>query len=138
MSSAVQTISTPAVSKSALWTGRIMSGLVVAFLLMDGVMKFLKPAAVVKGMADVQWPMSLSVPLGIILLTCVVIYVIPRTSVLGAILLTGYLGGAVATHLRIGDPLFSHILAPVYFGILIWGGLYFRDTRLRALIPFRY
>jgi len=77
------------------------------------------------------------VPLGIVLLTCTVLYVIPRTSVLGAILLTGYLGGAVATHVRVGDPLFSHVLFPVYLGVMIWLGLYLRDNRLRALMPLR-
>lgn len=135
MQSATQTA--PAISKSALWTGRIMSGLVVAFLLMDSVMKFLKPAPVVEGFAKTQWPLNLAIPLGIILLGCVVIYIIPHTSVLGAILLTGYLGGAVATHLRLGDPLFSHVLFPVYMGLLVWGGLYFRNPSLRTLIPVR-
>jgi hypothetical protein len=81
--------------------------------------------------------MSLAVVLGTILLICTAIYAIPRTSVLGAILLTGYLGGAVATHLRVGDPLFSHALFPVYVGVLIWGGLFLREDRLRALIPLR-
>ena len=126
-----------AASKSALWTGRIMSGLVVAFLLMDSTMKFFKPAPVVDAFVKTQWPLALAVPLGVILLSCVVVYLIPRTSVLGAILLTGYLGGAVATHLRLGDPLFSHVLFPVYMGILAWGGLYFRTPSLRVLIPVR-
>ena len=75
--------------------------------------------------------------LWIVVLVCVILYVVPRTAVLGAILLTGYLGGAVATHLRVGDPLFSHTLSPVYFAVLLWGGLYLRDERLRALIPLR-
>jgi hypothetical protein len=83
------------------------------------------------------YPTSLAVPIGIVLLVCVVIYVIPRTSVLGAILLTGYLGGAIATHVRVGDPLFSHVLFPTYVALLLWGGLYLREDRLRALIPLR-
>jgi hypothetical protein len=126
-----------AVSKKGLWAGRILSGLVVVFLIPDGIIKFIKPAPVVEAFAHLGWPLSTSVTLGIILLLCTVLYAIPRTSVLGAILLTGYLGGAVATHLRIGDPLFSHILFPTYLGILLWLGLYLRDERLRALIPLR-
>jgi hypothetical protein len=126
-----------AVPKKGLWAGRILSGLVVVFLIPDGIIKFIKPAPVVEAFAHLGWPLSTSVTLGIILLLCTVLYAIPRTSVLGAILLTGYLGGAVATHLRIGDPLFSHILFPTYLGILLWLGLYLRDERLRALIPLR-
>jgi len=125
------------VSKKGLWAGRILSGLVVLFLIPDGIFKFIKPAPVVDSFAHVGWPMSTSVTLGIVLLTCTVLYAIPHTSVLGAILLTGYLGGAVATHLRIGDPLFSHILFPTYLGVLLWLGLYLREERLRALIPLR-
>jgi hypothetical protein len=114
-----------------------MSGLVVAFLLMDSIMKFFKPAPVVDAFARLGLPLSLVLPLGMLLLSCTVIYAIPRTSVLGAVLLTGYLGGAVVTHARVGDPLFSHVLFPVYMGALVWGGLYFREPRLRALIPAR-
>ena len=125
------------VSKGKLWTGRIMSALPVLFLLMDGVMKLMKPEFVVKATVQLGYPESVIFPLGIIVLVCVILYVIPRTAVLGAILLTGYLGGAVATHARVGDPLFSHTLFPVYFAILVWGGLYLREERLRALIPLR-
>jgi hypothetical protein len=120
-----------------LWAGRIMSGLAALFLLFDGVMKLIKPAAVVEGTVRLGYPESVIVKLGIVLISCTVLYLIPRTSILGAILLTGYLGGAVATHVRIGDPLFSHILFPTYLGFLIWGGLYAREERLRALIPLR-
>jgi hypothetical protein len=109
--------------KKGVWVGRVLSGLVVLFLVPDGIIKFIKPAPVVETSAH--------------LLVCTAIYVFPRTSVLGAILLTGYLGGAVATHLRVGDPLFSHILFPTYLGVLLWLGLYLRDDRLRALIPLR-
>jgi hypothetical protein len=125
------------VSKGRLWTGRIMSALPVLFLLMDSVMKLVKPEFVVKATVQLGYPEGVILPLGIVLLVCVILYIFPRTAVLGAILLTGYLGGAVATHVRAGDPLFSHILFPVYVAILIWGGLYLRDERLRALIPLR-
>jgi DoxX-like protein len=128
---------TVAVSKKGLWAGRILSGLVVLFLIPDGIIKFIKPAPVVDAFAHLGLPLSISVTLGILVLLSTVLYVIPRTSVLGAILLTGYLGGAVATHLRVGDPLFSHILFPIYLGVLLWLGLYLREERLRALIPLR-
>jgi hypothetical protein len=81
------------------------------------------------------FPESVIVGLGIVLLACVILYVIPGTSILGAILLTGYLGGAVASHVRVGDPLFSHVLFPVYLGVLVWGGLFLREPRLRQLMP---
>ena len=127
------------VSNKALWAGRVMSGLAVLFLVFDIVMKFIKPAPapVVEAFAHLGWPPSLAVTLGIILLSCTALYVIPQTSILGAILLTGYLGGAVSTHLRVGDPLFSHVLFPTYLGMLLWLGLYLRDNRLRAFIPLR-
>jgi hypothetical protein len=124
-------------SRGRLWTGRIMSALPVLFLLMDSVMKLVKPEFVVKATVQLGYPEGVILPLGIVLLVCVILYIFPRTAVLGAILLTGYLGGAVATHVRAGDPLFSHVLFPVYVAILIWGGLYLRDDRLRALIPLR-
>jgi hypothetical protein len=126
-------------SSKALWTGRILSGLVVLFLLVDAGFKFIKPlpAPAVQAFAQLGYPIGLAVGIGILLLACVALYAVPRTSVLGAILLTGYLGGAVASHLRVGDPWFSHVLFPVYIGLLIWGGLYLRDQRLRVLIPLR-
>src|SRR6267378_7433033 len=124
-------------SKKGLWAGRILSGLVVLFLIPDSIIKFIKPAPVVEVFAHLGLPLSVSVTLGILLLVCTVLYAIPRTSVLGAILLTGYLGGAVATHFRVGDPLFSNILFPTYLGVLLWLGLYLREERLRALIPLR-
>jgi len=120
-------------SKKMLWAGRIMSALPVLMLLFGAVMKFLKPPDVVKGFTHLGYPESLALGLGIVELACTVIYIIPRTSVLGAILLTGYLGGAIATHVRIGEPYFI----PVILGVLVWGGLFLRDERLRALIPFR-
>ncbi|MGH9816537.1 MAG: DoxX family protein [Candidatus Acidiferrales bacterium] len=125
------------ISKKMIWAGRILSGLPALFLLADSVGKLVKPAAVVEGTIGLGYPESVILPLGIVLLVCTVLYVIPRTSVLGAILLTGYLGGAIATHVRVGSPLFTHTLFPVYFAVLIWGGLYLRDDRLRSLIPLR-
>jgi hypothetical protein len=124
-------------SKSRLWTGRILSGLAVAFLLLDAVLKLMKVQPVLDSFPKLGWPVSLVTSLGIILLVSTIIYVIPQTSVLGAILLTGYLGGAVATHLRVGDPLFSHVLFPTYVAALLWGGLFLREPRLRALLPLR-
>jgi hypothetical protein len=97
----------------------------------------MKPAPVVETFAHLGLPISLANPLGIILIVCALLYAIPQTSILGAILLTGYLGGAVCTHLRVGDPLFSHILFPTYMGALLWLAIYLRHVRLRALIPFR-
>jgi hypothetical protein len=124
------------VSKKMLWTGRVISALPVLFLLMDGVMKLFKPAVVVDATVKLGYQETVIVPLGIVLLTCTVLYIIPRTSILGAILLTGYLGGAVATHVRIGEGLFP-ISFPIILGVLLWGGLWLRDYRLRALIPLR-
>jgi hypothetical protein len=120
-------------SKKMLWTGRVISFLSALLLLLDGGMKLAKPDEVVKPTIELGYSESVIIPLGIVLIACTVLYLIPRTSVLGAILLTGYLGGAVATHVRVGDPLFS-IIFPIIFGALIWGGLYLRDPRLRALI----
>ena len=122
------------VSKKRLWAGRIVSGLIVMFLLVDGVMKSMKARVAVEGTIQLGYPESVIVWLGIVLLACTLLYAIPRTSILGAILLTGYLGGAVATHVRVGDPLFSHAFFPVYLGVLLWGSLLLRDNRLRALI----
>ncbi len=134
MQSATQTASA---SKKRLWAGRILSGLPALFLLFDSVGKLVKPAPVVEGTVRLGYPESVILGLGMVLLACTVVYLIPRTSVLGAILLTGYLGGAVATHVRVGAPLFTHVLFPVYVGIMLWGGLYLRDDRLRTLVPVR-
>ena len=122
------------ISKPALWTGRVMSALPILLVLMSSVMKLLKLPAVVEGFARAGLPQHLILPVGIIELVCVVVYVIPRTSVLGAILMTGLLGGATITTLRVGDPTYP---MPVVLGMLAWGGLYLRDPRLRALIPLR-
>jgi hypothetical protein len=124
-------------SRAARWTGRVLSGLPAAFLLLDAVMKFVKPEPVLKGTVELGFSESVIVPLGVVLLASTLLYVVPRTAVLGAILLTGYLGGAVCTHVRVGNPLFSHVLFPVYLGVLLWLGLYLRDRRVRALLPLR-
>jgi hypothetical protein len=125
------------VSNKMLWAGRALCTLVVIFLLFDSSMKLLQLAPAMEGTIRLGYPANLIRPIGIILLVCTVLYTIPRTSMVGAILLTGYLGGAVASQLRIGEPLFSHILFPVYFGVLLWAGLFLRDERLRALVPLR-
>jgi hypothetical protein len=128
---------TAPISRRALWTGRVMSALPALFLLVDAVGKFIKPAPVVEGTLQLGYPESVILGLGMVLLACTVLYIIPGTAILGAILLTGYLGGAVATHVRVASPLFTHVLFPVYLAVLLWGGLYLRDERLRALIPLR-
>jgi DoxX-like protein len=122
------------VSRTKIWAGRIISALPALFLLVDGVMKLIKPPIVVESTMQLGYPESVILPLGIVLIASTVLYLIPKTSVLGAILLTGYLGGATATHVRVGGPLFA-IVFPVIFGALIWLGLYLQDDRLRALIP---
>ena len=124
------------VSKKAHWAGWIMSGLPALFLLIDSAMKLLKLETVVETTVKLGYPESVIVGLGIVLLACTVLYIIPRTAILGAILLTGYLGGAVATHVRVEEGAFP-ILFPVIFGAVLWGGLYLREPRLRALVPLR-
>jgi len=122
------------VSKKSLWAGRILAGVVVSFLFLDAAMKVMKASVVMEGTAQLGYPTNSVFGIGVVLLVCTLLYAIPRTSILGAVLLTGYLGGAIATHVRVGNPLFSHVLFPVYLGILIWGGLFLRDRRLGALI----
>ena len=123
-----------------LWTGRAMSGLVILFLLMDGAIKMVPIQPVTDSLKELGYPTSDSFArlLGLIVLVGTALYAWPRTAVLGAILLTGLFGGAIASHLRLGDPLFSHTLFGVYLGLLIWGGLWLRDERLRSLFPFRH
>jgi hypothetical protein len=133
MLTATQTVP---VSKGRLWAGRIITGLPALFLLLDGVGKLVKPVPVVEATVKLGYPESVIIPLGIVLIICTAIYLFPRTSVLGAILLTGYLGGAVATHVRVGEGWFP-VFFPIIMGLLLWGGLYLRDDRLRALIPLR-
>jgi hypothetical protein len=123
-------------SKTALWAGRVLSGLLGLFLLLDGVAKLFKPEPVVEGTLKLGYPEGAIVPLGITLIACTLIYLVPRTAVLGAILLTGYFGGAVASHVRAGDGAFP-VAFGVGFGVLAWLGLYLREPRLRALVPLR-
>jgi hypothetical protein len=127
---------TAPVSKKTVWAGRTISTLAVLFLVFDGVGKVMKESHVMEGSARLGYPAGLTVGTGILLLACTVIYVIPGTAVFGAILLTGYLGGATAVQLGVGTPLFE-TLFPVIFGVLIWAGLFLRDDRLRKLLPLR-
>jgi DoxX-like protein len=126
-------ISHPSASTAALWTGRVMSALAVLFLLFDGAMKLVKPSFVVEKTTELGYSESVILPLGVVLLASTILYIIPRTSVFGAILLTGYLGGAVDCHVHHRDTAFE-MLFPVVFGALIWGGLVLRNPRLRSLI----
>lgn len=125
------------ISRSALWTGRVLSGLVIVFLVFDGVIKLIPLDVVIETSKQLGIPTDLAFTLGVLTLVCVILYAIPQTSVLGAVLLTGYLGGAMYVHLRAGSPLFSHTLFGVYLGLMIWGGLYLRDERLRLIFPWR-
>jgi uncharacterized membrane protein YphA (DoxX/SURF4 family) len=119
------------VSKKLLWIGYIMSVLPALMLVISACMKLLHPPQLDEGFTHLGWPVSLAFGLGVIEIGCTIAYLIPRTAVLGAILLTGYLGGAIATHLRIGEPGYAQFI----LGVLLWGGLYLRDPRIRALIP---
>ena len=128
---------TSTAASAALWSGRILSGILVVLLLLDAAFKFTTIPEITEGTAALGWSATKLVPLGLLLGACTLLYAFPRTAVLGAILLTGYLGGAVATHVRIDTPLFTHTLFGVYVGIAIWGALFLRDQRLRALLPWR-
>ena len=130
----------PPVSRSARWLGRGLSGLAVLFLLFDGAIKLVPWPVVTETMDRIGYGSSetLARTLGVITVACTVLYAIPPTSILGAILLTGYLGGAIASHLRIGNPLFTHILFGFYLGLMVWGGLWLRDRKLRALMSWRH
>lgn len=120
-------------SMKSLWAGRVVSAIPVLLLLFSAGMKLAEPAPVVEGFIRLGYPEHLTFGIGILELACTVLYIVPRTSVLGAVLLTGYLGGATATHVRVGDP----FLGPVVFGVLVWAGLFLRDPRLRVLLPLR-
>jgi DoxX-like family len=124
------------ISTKQRWGGRIMSGLPALFLLVDGGMKLVKPAVVVEATKQLGYPDSSIIGIGLALLACTVLFLVPRTAILGAILLTGYLGGAIAAHVRVGANLLN-ILFPIIFATLLWGGLWLRDSRLQGLIPFR-
>ncbi|HKR28583.1 MAG TPA: DoxX family protein [Acidobacteriaceae bacterium] len=137
LSAQLVTADSTEISRSRLWTGRIVAGIIAAFMLLDAAMKFVNPAPVREAFVRTGWPVHLSPVLGAILLASTILWLVPRTSILGAILLTGYLGGAVAANLRLEEPVFSHTLFPVYFGVLLWGSLWLRDPRITALIPLR-
>jgi hypothetical protein len=122
------------ISKGRLWTARIMGAIFILFMLFDSVSKLFKPAVAVEGTVQLGFAEHHLVPLGVIGLICTILYVIPRTSVLGAVLLTGYFGGAMATHLRLDNPLFGYILFPVYLAVLMWGALWLKDERVRRLL----
>jgi hypothetical protein len=133
----MQAMSQPVpVSVTSQWVGRILSGLVIVFLLFDGSIKLVPLDIVIETSEQLGIPGNLARTLGVLTLVCAILYAIPQTAVLGAILLTAYLGGAVYVHLRAGSPLFTHLLFGVYLGLMAWGGLYLRDPRVRALIPF--
>jgi DoxX-like family len=125
------------VSRASLWVGRILSWIVLLFLIFDGVTKVLKASPSVKGTMELGYSEALVPVIGMILLVCVLFYAIPQTQVLGAILITGYLGGAVASQVRVGKPLFSNELFPIYFAGLVWLAIFLQDGRLRELVPFR-
>lgn len=120
-------------AKKMYWAGWVLSVLPVPLLIMSATMKFLQPAGMAENLEHIGWPLSVMLALGIVELTCTVLYLIPQTAVLGAILLTGYLGGAIATHLRIGES----FIPPLILGVIVWLGLFLRDPRIRALIPLR-
>jgi len=122
-----------------VWVGRVLSGITICFFVLDGGMKLIQPQAVIDSTKQIGWPADpiMLTVLGLVLLICAALYAVPRSAVLGAILLTGYLGGAVSAHARAGDPLFTHDLFGAYLGIMVWGGLWFRDARIRELIPLK-
>lgn len=126
-------------SRAASRTGWVLSGILILFLVVDGAIKLVPIQVVLDTMAELGWPADpiKARILGVLTLGCAILYAVPRTSMLGAILLTGYLGGAMATHMRIDNPLFSHLLFGLYLGVIAWGGLWLREPRLRALIPFK-
>lgn len=123
--------------KAMTIVGRALSGLAIAFFLMDAGMKLAQLDIVKTTTESLGWPATSAVPLGVVLLLCTILYAVPQTAILGAVLITAYLGGAVATHVRIGSPLFSHVLFGVYVGFFVWGGLWLRLPALRAVFPLR-
>jgi hypothetical protein len=128
---------TSAVANKRRVVGSVLTALVALFLTFDTAIKVLMLAPAVEGTTALGYPADTVLWIGLIELACLGLFLLPRTSVLGAVLLTGYLGGAIATHVRVGSPLFSHTLFPIYVALMIWGGLYLREMRLRELLPFR-
>ena len=136
----VQSIAAPSMAatpKAMLWSGRALSALFVMFMVFDITIKFMALPVVAQTMATIGWTPDRAAAIAPVELLALLLYVFPRTSVVGAILMTGVMGGAVATHMRIGSPLFSHILFGVYLGLFAWGGLWLRDPRLRTILPWR-
>lgn len=131
------TVSTPSRSRAATVTGWVLTGLVVAFLTFDLVIKLGQMSVAIEGSAVLGFEANDVFRLGLIELACLTLYLVPRTAILGAVLWTGYLGGAIAIHMQLGNPLFSHVLFPIYVGLFLWGGLWLRDTRLQTLFPVR-
>lgn len=130
---ATPALAAPASGTAARWTGRVLSALTVAFLAFDIAIKLGGHPMVAEASARLGLPASITVPVALVLAACVALYLVPRTAPLGAVLLTGYLGGAVLVHVRVGDPLFSHTLFPIYVGAFAWAGLWLRDVRVRRL-----
>lgn len=127
---------TQPISKSRLWTSRVLSALVILFMLMDGIFKIFPNEQVINGTRSLGYSMHQLPVIGTLCLLSVILYAVPQTSVLGAVMLTGYFGGVIATHLRLDNPLFTHLLFPVYLAIFAWGGLWLRNERLRQVFPF--
>ena len=124
-------------SAGAVWTARVLTAIPVLFLLFDTVIKLMRIDPVIDSFNALGYPASLALAIGVLELACLALYLVPATSVLGAVVLTGYLGGAVATHVRVENPLLTHVLFPVYVGLFLWGGLFLREPRLRCLLPSR-
>lgn len=124
-------------SAGAVWTARVLTGVPVLFLLFDTVIKLAQIEPVIDSFHALGYPASLALAIGVLELLCLGLYLVPATAVLGAVVLTGYLGGAIATHVRVESPLFTHVLFPVYVAVLLWGGLFLREPRLRQLLPAR-
>jgi hypothetical protein len=127
-------ILTAPAAKTTIWIGRVLSGFAVLFLAFDASMKLVRLEGAAEATVQLGYPAHVLLPLGIIQLVCLALYLIPRTAVLGAVLWTGYLGGAIATHVRLENPLFTHILFPIYVAAFLWVGLYLRDRRLQAVL----
>ena len=124
-------------STKAVWIGRILSGIAALFLLFDAIIHIMRPVPAAAGIAQLVYPLSTSAPLGTVELLLIALYAMPRTAVLGAVLLTGYLGGAIAAQTRVSAPLVGSVVFPLYIALFLWGGLYLREPRLRQLLPFR-
>jgi hypothetical protein len=133
----VESLTLAPLSKGAVWTGRVLTGLIVVFLLFDGIIKLMMIQPVIDTFNQMGYPVKHAYLIGVIDVACAILLAMPRTAVLGAVLMTGLLGGAIATHVRIDSPLFSHTLFGVYMGLIAWAGLYLREPRVRALLPLR-